>query len=122
MTRMPRLGELERQIMDVLWSIDEPLTTRQVLEQLPSEPTLAYTTVATVLGNLVRKDLVTRCDKGRALNFCPVRPRSAYVAGLMHEALAESDNRETAFMHFVRDSSAADLDLLRRLINEPAGS
>ncbi len=122
MTRMPRLGELERQVMDVLWGATERLTARQVLEQLRCESALAYTTIATVLGNLVRKDLACRSAAGRALSYAPTHPRSAYVSGLMHEALAESDNRETAFMHFVRDSSEADLELLRRLINEPAGS
>lgn len=122
MTRMPRLGGLERQVMDVLWGAGERLTARQVLEQLQCEATLAYTTVATVLGNLVRKDLATRTPAGRALEFFPTHPRSAYVAGLMHEALEDSDNRETAFMHFVRDSSESDLDLLRRLINEPTDS
>ena len=122
MTRMPRLGELERQVMDVLWGATERLTARQVLEQLHCESALAYTTIATVLGNLVRKDLACRNSEGRALSYAPTNPRSAYVSGLMHEALSESDNRETAFMHFVRDSSAADLDLLRRLINEPTGS
>jgi len=48
-----RLGALERQVMNVLWDLGAS-TIRSVIESLSSDP--AYTTIATVLGNLVRKN------------------------------------------------------------------
>lgn len=118
---MPSLGELERRVMDVLWDASGSVTARDVLGQLQQSQPLAYTTVATVLGNLVRKGMATRTTGERVNSFSAERPRSAYVAGLMHDALAGTDNRETAFMHFVRESSREDLVLLRKLLDEDPG-
>lgn len=122
LTRTPRLGELERQVMDIVWDASGPVTTRAVLDSLDPAQGLAYTTVATVLGNLVRKGMVSRASSQRVLTFTAQRPRSAYVAALMHDALATTENRETAFMHFVQESSAEDLLLLRRLLDQPGGN
>ena len=49
MPKQTRLGELEREVMDHLWSSREPLTVRQVHEALAARRDLAYTTVMTVL-------------------------------------------------------------------------
>lgn len=119
MRRTPRLGELERQVMDIVWDAPEPMTARNVLDALSPHQDLAYTTVATVLGNLARKGMVTRAAGKRILTFTAQQPRSAYIAGLMHDALATTDNRETAFMHFVQESTSEDIVLLRRLLDAP---
>ena len=55
---MPTLGELERAVMDALWSADTAVTARDVQDALAGRD-LATTTVLTVLGRLERKGLVT---------------------------------------------------------------
>lgn len=107
--------------MDLVWDASGPLTARNVLDALRPTQDLAYTTVATVLGNLARKGMVSRASSQRVLTFTAQRPRSAYIAALMHDALATTENRETTFMHFVQESSAEDLLLLRRLLDQPDG-
>ncbi|MGL4305851.1 MAG: BlaI/MecI/CopY family transcriptional regulator, partial [Mycobacteriaceae bacterium] len=45
---MTGLGELERAVMEHLWSSPEPQTVRQVHKALATHRELAYTTVMTV--------------------------------------------------------------------------
>ena len=50
-----RLGDLERRVMEILWTGGgHEITGREVADQLPEN---AYTTVATVLDRLVHKGL-----------------------------------------------------------------
>ncbi len=58
MAKLTRLGELERSVMDHLWSAGDPQTVRQVHEALSARRELAYTTIMTVLQRLAKKNLV----------------------------------------------------------------
>ena len=75
--------------MDILWDCPEQLCAREVLGHLTSH-TLAYTTVATVLTNLVKKGMVERIIDGRTWAHRPMQTRSQYAAGLMAQALTIS--------------------------------
>ena len=50
-------GELEQQVMVLLWRAGEPLTVADVQELLARDRDLAYTTVMTVLERLAKKGL-----------------------------------------------------------------
>ena len=52
-------GQLEQAVLDALWSADDGLSARQVLDAFP-EPRPALTTVLTVLDRLRRKGQVER--------------------------------------------------------------
>lgn len=92
----PRLGTLEHQVMDVLWDCPDDLCARRVLEQLAGR-TPAYTTIATVLTNLVRKGLVERSPAPRSTwAYRPVMSRSEYVAGCMAQSLRGAEDRAAA--------------------------
>lgn len=106
--------------MEVLWSSGERLTTRQVLSLLDGSE-LAYTTVATVLNNLVRKGMVERADAGRVIAYWPSRSRSSYASELMQDALRLSEDRESSFLHFVQHISEEDAALLKELLDGPSG-
>ena len=99
---MPRLGKLEAAVMDVLWSAGTPLTVREVLERMPPQRNLAYTTVMTVLDRLSRKQLVSRTREGRAYLYSPVHSRAELTAEMMHDALSiDGLDRTAALVHFV---------------------
>ena len=83
---MARLGELERAVMDVLWSANGSCTAREIVAALPDRD-LAATTVLTVLSRLERKDLVERDRDGRAHRYRPVASQGEHAAALMREAL-----------------------------------
>ena len=112
---MPRLGELERAIMETLWSADEPATARDVQEIL-ADRSLATTTVLTVLGRLERKGLVTRERAGRAYRYRSVASREDHVADLMRDALDAAPDREAVLARFLGSMPAAERAALRVLL------
>ena len=81
-------GELERAVMDILWSRSEALSVRDVHELIAEDRDLAYTTVMTVLDRLSKKRLVVRNLDGRAWLYRPTRSRAEEVAGEVRELLA----------------------------------
>ncbi len=121
MTRMNRLGDLERSVMDLLWDAAEPQTVRQVHDALCAHRELAYTTVMTVLQRLARKGLVAQLRDDRAHRYAPVDSRDDLVAALMVDALdqaADPGGRRAALMNFVERVGTDEADTLRRALAE----
>src|SRR5699024_4870623 len=94
----PRLVALEARVMDVLWD-HGPATIRQIITRLSTEP--AYTTIATVLANLQRKNLVTITRKGRSAVHAARMSREQHAAELMEHVLDASRDRTASILHFV---------------------
>jgi predicted transcriptional regulator len=121
MAKLTRLGELERAVMDHLWSSGEPQTVRQVHEALAASRDLAYTTIMTVLQRLAKKNLVVQHRDDRAHRYAPMHGRDELVAGLMVDALdqvSDSGSREAALVHFVERVGADEAAALRRALAE----
>jgi len=121
MAKVTRLGELERSVMDHLWSADEPQTVRQVHEVLSAQRELAYTTIMTVLQRLAKKNLVVQQRDDRAHRYAATHGRDELVAGLMVDALdqaADSGSREAALVHFVERVGTDEAAALRRALAE----
>jgi predicted transcriptional regulator len=78
------LGPLEQEIMEVMWGIEEG-TVRHVVDVLQKRRSIAYTTVMTIMNNLVAKGLLTRNIEGRAY---------IYAAALNRDQLREKASRE----------------------------
>jgi predicted transcriptional regulator len=112
---MPHLGDLERAIMDVLWSAGEPRTAKAVCDAL-GDRSLAVTTVLTVLSRLERKEMVARSRYDRAHTYTATASREDHVAELMREALGTAGDREAALARFVGGASAEEADVLRRAL------
>lgn len=78
------LGNLEREVMDVVWRTGD-MTVKEVQESL-SRP-VAYTTVMTTLDRLFKKGFVARTRSGRAFVYRAVRTRpeteAAVARGMM---------------------------------------
>jgi len=78
------LGNLEREVMDVVWQTDET-TVREVQAVLPRR--VAYTTVMTTLDRLFKKGFVARSRSGRAFVYRALRTRqqteAAVASGLV---------------------------------------
>ena len=113
-----RLGDLEAQVMDLLWE-GNALTVRAIIDRLASQH--AYTTIATVLSNLDRKEMVTSRRAGRSVRFAPRHPRADYAAQLMSQALSASNDRGASILRFVDGMEARDVALLREYLGtEPS--
>ncbi|WP_116453437.1 BlaI/MecI/CopY family transcriptional regulator [Blastococcus litoris] len=110
---MPPLGKLEAAVMGLLWSAGRALTVREVLEQLPAQRNLAYTTIMTVLSNLHRKGMVERQPVGRAYSYSPALSREAAAAASLREILDASEDPRSVLLHFAENASDEESEVLR---------
>ena len=117
MSGMRQLGQLEAVVMQRLWSVDHPVSVREVLEDLQRERDIAYTTVMTVLDNLHGKGLVRREKQGRAYLYAPALSREEHTAGLLDQVLSQSGDRGATLLHFVGHMSEDDLAELRSALD-----
>ena len=126
-TSAPRLGDLERVVMEHLWdaaSLAGPTfggaTVRQVLARFEGEREIAYTTVMTVLDRLAKKDLVTRERDGRAWRYFPADTREALTAQTMRRTLDDMEvtDRRTALLHFLDGATTDELDDIKAALAE----
>ena len=116
-----RLGELERSVMDALWT-GPPAgrTAQEIVEHLGRDggPELAATTVLTVLDRLRRKGFVDRERAGRAHRYRAAQSRDDVVAASMLAALGTTDDRRSALVRFAGAVSAEEAALLREALAE----
>lgn len=108
------LGELEREVMNELWSAPGPMLVRDVHTALARDRDLAYTTVMTVLERLARKRMVERDLDGRAYRYRPAQTKDALVAEAMSDALDGAGTQRTqALARFVDGMTKTDAQALR---------
>jgi predicted transcriptional regulator len=109
-------GELEGDVLAVLWSADRPLSTAEVHERLDGD--LAYTTVATILGRLHDKGLVERSPVGRAHTYAPAVSEVDLTSSAFRSVLTRSHDRHALLQGLVDSLSPDDEDLLQRLLTQ----
>ena len=120
---MASLGELERSVMDLLWSATEASTANDLRDRLASSEgpehaskDLAVTTVLTVLSRLEKKGLVERERGTRPHRYRAVSTREEHTARLMHEALGTAPDREAVLARFIGTVTDAEAATLRKLL------
>lgn len=111
---MPRFGDLEAAVMDEVWAAPAPVRVRDVLSGINRNRNLAYTTVQTVMQVLHRKGWLSRAQDGRANVYAATGTREDYVAGLLGEALTETNDRAAALLRFFERMDAGQAWELRR--------
>ena len=110
-------GELEADVLAVLWSGGGPLTPADIQRALGGG--LARTTVNTILSRLHGKGVVTRTRSGRAFAYAPAREAQdapGLAARRMRTELEKAPDRETVLARFVSGLSPGDEGLLRALL------
>jgi predicted transcriptional regulator len=115
----PDLHELEAEVMDDVWSREDEVAVRDVMDALNrrTKKPRAYTTYMTILGRLYEKGLVARRREGRTDLYRPVYTREEY-ADLRAQAVVDSlveRYGDVAFSHFARQMAQLDPDRRREL-------
>ena len=109
-------GELELEVLHILWGSQQPLHIGEVQELLESN--LAYTSVATVLARLTTKELVQRKPFGRSYVYEPAISHDDWYSGTMMALLHETSNHRMLLAGFVSKLSSKDRLALQSLLSE----
>jgi predicted transcriptional regulator len=118
------LTDVELEFMNRLWDLGEA-TVREVLEALPPERKLAYTTGATILRILEAKEFVTSTRQGKTFLYRAALTKDVYQSRSLRN-LSEKlfDNTPVALVARLVDDdhlSAQALDEIRALIDRRLG-
>lgn len=113
------LGELEVEIMDLLWTEKRPVTVRDVLTALNSrrDQPYAYTTVMTVMTHLADKDLLARALIGQTYEYRVAWSRDEFLRRAAKQVADEmvADFGEAAIAGFLASIEGVDPERLRAL-------
>ena len=83
----PRLSKAETRILEQYWKLGT-CSVREVLDSLPEDERVAYTTVQTLVYRLEQKGALRRVKKiGNAQLFAPAMDQSEFRSGLMRDLL-----------------------------------
>lgn len=98
----PIQGELQEQIMRVLWRLDKG-RVGEVRDALPKRHRSAYTTVQTVLNRLAERGLLDREREGKAIVYKPRITEAEYLSCSLDRALTgiSVEARRAAIAHLV---------------------
>lgn len=109
-------GQLEADILDVLWNHTEPLTVKAIQELFPA-PQPAVTTLITVLERLRAKGSVDRQSAaGRSFEYFASRSRLDQANESIQLALENAGDRQAALMLLAGSLTENDRDLLARAL------
>lgn len=107
-------GELESEVLAVLWAAQRPLTPSEVQARIGGG--LAYNTVHTILKRLHDKGLVLREADGRRGVYRPAKSAAELTAQAMHDALGRGPDPVAALRQFVTGLSPEQERTLRDLL------
>src|SRR2546430_13841186 len=83
----PRLAKAETRILEQYWKLGTA-SVREILESLPEDERVAYTTVQTLVYRLEQKDALRKVKKiGNAQLFEPAINQNEYRSGLVRDLL-----------------------------------
>ena len=82
------LTEVELEFMNELWALGEG-TVRDVLQQLPEDRNLAYTSGATILRILEQRGFVTSRKAGKSHVYVPALAKDAYQIRSLNDLSAK---------------------------------
>ncbi len=111
------IGSLEAEILAVIWEQDET-TVREVYETLRGRRQIAYTTVMTVMNNLVKKHLLLQDRSGIAYVYRPAIPGRDVARTVLESVVARLLNGQdnvavSQLLDLDEELTPAQLDELR---------
>lgn len=122
---MKALGDAELEIMEVLWSVDEPVTVSYISEHLTTRSGWALSTVLTVLSRLADKKLVS-CDKSKRRNhYQAILTEKEYKTSQTKQLVGRLYHNSLSKMvaNWLEDENISNEDLseLKQIVNRIEG-
>lgn len=114
--RTRKRGELEGEVMRILWAEADFMSTREVQARFTGHVP-AYTTLMTALERLQKKGDVVRSEESpRKVRFRAAHSDDEHAGRSMMTALDGAGDRRAALLQFAGNLAPEDIDLLRGMI------
>ncbi len=99
------LGELETDVMEIIWKAENPVSVLDVVKVLGKKRKSAYTTVMTIMWRLVYKGILIRKLHGTSYLYQPKVNREKFVASSVHAIFtsAVSTLGQEVVLHFAKE-------------------
>lgn len=100
------LGELESEIMEIIWGQKDAVSVKVVTEILSKKRQIAYTTVMTIMARLANKGVLIRHLSGPSYLYKPKVSKEQFVARAVHGIFssAVSTLGEEVLAHFISEA------------------
>lgn len=111
------LGELEKEIMEVLWRLKNA-SVREVLSEVEKKKKLAYTTIMTVMSRLCDKKILKRKINGDTYFYSPVQDKKNFSSSISKKIISELINefgKDLAISQFIDVLEGVDLKKSKEL-------
>lgn len=111
------LGDLESDIMEIIWHSPAPISVRDVTEKLQHKRKIAYTTVMTVMGRLVEKGLLKRKNLGRSYLYQPAYSKDKFLTRVSRQIIKNliTSFGNAAVAHFAQEVEKLTPDKRKKL-------
>ncbi len=112
------LGDLETQIMQIVWETNQPVSVGNIAEVINRKRNIAYTTVMTVMGRLLEKGLLKRTFYGKGYVYRPAYSREVFLTKSAKQIIRNfmSSFGEVAIAHFSEEIKNIKPSKRRQLI------
>jgi BlaI family penicillinase repressor len=116
-----RLSKAETRILEQFWKLGTS-SVREILESLPEDERVAYTTVQTLVYRLEQKGALRKVKKiGNAQLFGPAIDQSEYRSGLMRDLLELFGGSPRLLVSNLLETGALSLKDLKALQDAAGG-
>lgn len=120
--RRARLSQAETRILEQYWKLGTR-SVREILDSLPEDERVAYTTVQTLVYRLEQKGALRRATKiGNAQLFAPVIDQKEYRTGLVRDLLDLFGGSPRLLVSNLLESGTLTLKDLKALQSAASGS
>lgn len=125
MAEKKQLSAVEWEVMKCIWEKKRPVSVREILETLHPNREKAYTTLQTIMNNLVKKGYLQR-EKIGLVNFYRTRERKQTILAREIEAFVQKvfGGSRTALAQFLLDSeqlTPEEIDHLYKILEKKQG-
>jgi predicted transcriptional regulator len=103
----------ELELMKIIWRHDEPVTVRDVYEELRGRRPVAYTTVMTNMKTLEQKGHLKATQQDRAYLYRPARPKHQVIRDMVRDFVDRVFNGSSRplVLHLLEDNQLSETEL-----------
>lgn len=114
------LGQLEKEVMEVVWVSNEPITVRIVFETISKKRKIAYTTVMTIMGRLAKKGFLKSTTSEKAYTYQATYSKDKFLTRISRQIIKnlEASFGDAAIANFTKEIEKIPVEKRRKLIKK----